>query len=158
MPTHTLQPPEWIDAAPIRVEGSIDIAAAPSAVWERIAAHETWPEWFTALDSVEILGAASGVGGGRRVTVKRMVIDEEFTAWDENERFAFAIAKSKLSFLEAMAESVCIESTETGSRVVYCQGMQAKRGFGKLLDLAFKRNAKQLDAALVNLKRLVEDN
>ena len=35
MPTHPVQPPEWIDSAPIRVERSIDIAAPPSLVWGR---------------------------------------------------------------------------------------------------------------------------
>jgi hypothetical protein len=55
-----------------------------------------------------------------------------------------------------MAESVRIEPTETGSRVVYRQGLQAKRGFGKALDVMWKQNAKQLDIALQNLKQLVE--
>ena len=56
MPKHPVQPPEWIDAAPIIVREEIEIAAPPSAVWARIADHETWPEWFTALDRVERIG------------------------------------------------------------------------------------------------------
>ena len=43
MPTHPVQPPEWIDSAPIRVERSIDIAARPEAVWAVIADHVNWP-------------------------------------------------------------------------------------------------------------------
>jgi uncharacterized protein YndB with AHSA1/START domain len=156
MPVHTLQPPEWIDAAPIRVERTIEISAPPEAVWERISDHPSWPEWFTALDSVVVLGSPTGVGGGRRVTVKKLPLDEEFTAWDENEHFAFAIVRSKLPILESMAESVRIEPTDTGSRVIYRQGLQARRGFGKALDVMWKQNAKQLDLALQNLKQLVE--
>jgi uncharacterized protein YndB with AHSA1/START domain len=158
MPTHTLQPPEWIDAAPIRVERMVEIAAPPEVVWEWISDHKKWPEWFTALDSVVVLGSPEGVGGGRRVTVKKMALDEEFTAWDENEHFAFAIVRSKLPILESMAESVRIEPTDTGSRVIYRQGLQAKRGFGKALDVMWKQNAKQLDLALQNLKQLVEQS
>ena len=156
MPTHTLQSPEWIDAAPIRVERTIDIAAPPEAVWARIADHATWPEWFTALDSVVILGSPTGVGGGRRVTTMKMTLDEEFTAWDENEHFAFAIVRSMLPILDLMAESVRIEPTDDGCRVVYRQGLQAKRGFGKALGVMWKRSEKQLEAALQNLKRLTE--
>src|SRR6478609_3841576 len=79
MPTHPVQPPEWIDSAPIRVERTVDIAAPPSVVWGLIADHVGWPKWFTTLDAVEVLGAGSGVGGGRRVTVKKLPLEEEFT-------------------------------------------------------------------------------
>jgi len=156
MPTHTLQSPEWIDAAPIRVERTVEIAASREVVWARIADHATWPEWFTALDSVVILGSPTGVGGGRRVTATKLTIDEEFTAWDENEHFAFAVVRSKLPILESMAESVRIEPTDEGCRVVYRQGLQAKRGFGKALALMWKRSEKQLENALQNLKRIAE--
>jgi len=156
MPTHTLQSPEWIDAAPIRVERTVEIEAPPEAVWARIADHATWPEWFTALDSVVILGSPTGVGGGRRVTAKKLTIDEEFTAWDENEHFAFAVVRSKLPILESMAESIRIEPTADGCRVVYRQGLQAKRGFGKALGVMWKQSEKQLETALQNLKRITE--
>jgi uncharacterized protein YndB with AHSA1/START domain len=156
MPNHPVQPPEWIDSAPIRVERTVDITAPPSAVWGIIADHVGWPKWFTTLDSVEILGSASGVGGGRRVTVKKLALDEEFTAWDENQHFAFAVIKTKIPILDTMAESVRVESTETGSRVVYRQGLQAKRGMGKALELMWKPAAKGLEEALANLKRLAE--
>jgi hypothetical protein len=156
MPAHTIQPPEWIDAAPIRVERTVEIEAPSAAVWARIADHTTWPEWFTALDSIVILGSPTGVGGGRRATAMKMSLDEEFTAWDENEHFAFAVVRSKLPILESMAESVRIEPNDNGCRVVYRQGLQAKRGFGKALGVTWKSNTKKLDEALGNLKRLVE--
>jgi carbon monoxide dehydrogenase subunit G len=156
MTTHTLQPPEWIDAAPIRVERSIEIAAPPAAVWARIADHRTWPEWFTAVDSVDVLGAPEGVGGGRRVTVGKLTLDEEFTAWDVDEHFAFSVIASKLPILESLAESVRIVPTAGGSRVVYRQGVQAKRGFGTVLGLMWKRAARQLQPSLANLKQQLE--
>lgn len=156
MPTHTIQPPEWIDAAPIRVEASIEVAVPPAAAWERITDHAGWPEWFTALDRVEVIGSGEGVGGGRRVTAKRLTLEEEFTAWDENEHFAFAVTSSKLPILETLAESVRIEPTDEGCRIVYRQGLQAKRGFGKVLDLLWKQAAKDLPVALANLKALLE--
>lgn len=156
MPNHRLQPPEWIDAAPIRVEASIEVAVPPAEAWARIADHVSWPEWFTALDRVEVIGSGEGVGGGRRVTAKRVTLDEEFTAWDEDAHFAFAVTSSKLPILETLAESVRIEPTDEGCRIEYRQGLQARRGFGKVLDLAWKQAAKDLPVALGNLKSLLE--
>ena len=152
MATHPVQPPEWIDSAPIRVERSIDIAASPDVVWTVIADHEHWPEWFTSLDSVEVTAGATGVGGGRRVTVKKLPLEEEFTVWDENEHFAFAVVGSKIPFLATLAESVRIEATAAGCRVNYRQGLQARRGFNKVLELMWKPAAKGLGEALANLQ------
>ena len=156
MPTHPVQPPEWIDSAPIRIQHTIDIDAPPAAVWAVIADHEHWPEWFTAIDSVVVTAGATGVGGGRRVTVKKIGLAETFTAWDENEHFAFAVVDSKIPILATMAESVRIEATDRGSRVDYRQGLQAKRGFGKVLEVMWKPAAKGLQEALANLKARVE--
>jgi uncharacterized protein YndB with AHSA1/START domain len=156
MPSHPIQPAEWIDSAPIRVERTVDIDAPPEVVWGIIADHARWPEWFTSLGTVEVTGAATGVGGKRRVTINRISLDEEFTAWDDREHFAFAVVETRIPFLDTMAESVRLEPTGAGCRVVYRQGLQAKRGMGFLLDLAWKPAAKQLAAALVNLKALAE--
>jgi hypothetical protein len=151
-----VQPPEWIDAAPIVVEAQVDIAAPPEVVWGILADHVAWPEWFTALDAVEVTRGGSGVGGGRRVTARRMPLDEEFTVWDENAHFAFAVVHSKLPILDAMAESIRIEPIDDGCRVVYRQGLQAKRGFGKVLGLIWQGAAKQLRTALDNLRQRAE--
>src|SRR5215203_4289106 len=156
MPTHPVQPPDWIDSAPIRVERTVEIAAPPTVVWGFIADHVGWPTWFTTLDSVEVIGTGSGVGGGRRVTVKKLALDEQFTAWEQNEHFAFAVVKSKIPILDTMAESVRLEPTGAGCRVNYRQGLRAKRGMGKALELMWKPAAKGLEEALTNLKRLAE--
>lgn len=156
MAKHPVQPPEWIDSAPVRVSETIDIDATPAEVWRHIADHVSWPEWFESLDRVDITGMPTGVGGQRRVTVRRMPIDEIFTAWDENEHFAFAVVGTKLPFLSTIAESVRIEPTETGCRVVYRQGMQGRRGCGRVIGLLGSRMSSQLQEALANLKARVE--
>lgn len=157
MPSHPVQPPEWIDAAPIVVEKSVEIAAPPSVVWARIADHETWPEWFAALDRVEVPGRGEGVGGGRRVLIGgRITLDEEFTAWDPDRHFAFAVVSSPLPMLGCLAESVRLEPTDRGCRVVYRQGLQGRRGLGWAMKLLWGRAPKQLDDALGRLKALVE--
>ncbi|MGA9276012.1 SRPBCC family protein [Ilumatobacter sp.] len=158
MPSHPVHPPEWIDSAPIVVDESIVIHAPPSAVWAEIADHESWPEWFTALDRVESGPTATGVGGTRRVTAQRLPIDEEFTVWDENEHFAFGVTGSKLPILGALAESVRLESLDDGAscRVTYRQGVQGRTGFGWAMKLVWSRAAAGLPPALEALKLRVE--
>ncbi|WP_040495080.1 SRPBCC family protein [Ilumatobacter nonamiensis] len=158
MPTHPVHPPEWIDSAPIVVEESIGIDAPPEAVWAEITDHASWPEWFEALDQVEPGSTATGVGGTRRVTAQRLPLDEEFTVWDENEHFAFAITESKLPILGALAESVRLESVDDGAscRVTYRQGVQGRTGFGWAMKLLWSRAAAGLPPALEALKTRVE--
>lgn len=156
MPRHPVQPPEWIDAAPIVVSESVEIDAPPTAVWAHIADHASWPEWFTEIDRVEPLGSPTGVGGGRRVFVKRLPIDEEFTAWDEDEQFAFAVIRSKIPILHTMAEAVRLEPIGSGTRVTYRQGLRAQPGFGWLLGLIWRRARRSLPGVLVNLRNRVE--
>lgn len=84
-------------------------------------------------------------------------MDEEFTAWDEDEHFAFAVIGTKLPILAAMAESVRLEPVGEGCRVTYRLGLQGRRGFGRVLDVIWQRQgARALDDALANLKRLCE--
>lgn len=156
MATHELQPPEWIDDAPITVVETIDIAAPPSEVWAHIADHESWSEWFGPIERVELLGSPTGVGGGRRITVRKRPIDEVFTAWDVDRHFAFAVTESKLPILHALAESVRLEPLESGTRVIYRQGLQGRPGFGWLMRLVWKQPAKQLRTALEQLRSRVE--
>lgn len=158
MPTHPVHPPEWIDSAPIVVDESIVIDAPPSAVWAVISDHASWPEWFTAIDRVEPGPTATGVGGTRRVVVQRLPIDEEFTVWDENEHFAFGVTATKLPILNALAESVRLESVGGGTscRVTYRQGVQGRTGCGWLMKLVWSRAEAGLAPALEALKKRVE--
>ena len=156
MPQHPVRTPEWIDSAPIRVAESVEIDAPPSAVWAHIADHESWPEWFDALDRVEPLGEPTGVGGGRRVIVRRQPIDEEFTAWDVDAHFAFAVVRSRIPILLALAESVRLDPVGDRTRVTYRQGLEARPGFGWALRLLWKQPARHLVTALDSLKERVE--
>lgn len=156
MPRHAVQPPEWIDAAPIVVEKSVDVAAPPATVWAYVADHEGWPTWFTDLDRVEVVGRGEGVGGGRRVFVKRLALEEEFTAWEPDAHFAFAVVTSPLPMLATLAESVRIEPTDGGCRVTYRQGVQGRRGLGWAMSLAWRAAPGQVEGALARLKALAE--
>jgi hypothetical protein len=156
MPTHPVHPPEWIDSAPIVVDESVVINASPAVVWAHVIDHESWPEWFIALDKVEPGSSSSSIGGTRRVFAKPFVLDEEFTAWDENEHFAFAVTATKIPIMSALAESVRLESVDDGCRVTYRQGVEGRRGCGWLMSKVWAKAAKDVPIALQNLKLRVE--
>lgn len=156
MATHEVQSPEWIDGAPVTATASVDIAAPPAAVWAHVVDHASWPEWFVQLERVEALGSPTGVGGGRRVIVRKRPIDEVFTAWDDDRHFAFSVTESKLPILKSLAESVRLEPIESGTRLTYRQGLEGRPGFGWLIRLMWRQPAGQLPVALEQLRRRVE--
>jgi hypothetical protein len=92
------------------------------------------------------------------VIASRLALDEEFTAWDENEHFAFAVTASKLPILSAIAESVRLEPVDDGTacKVTYRQGVQGRKGFGWAMKAAWSKAAKDVPVALKQLKARVE--
>lgn len=156
MAQHEVRPAEWIATAPIQTSTSVDIAATPATVWRLLSDHASWPAWFTLLDRVEVTGSPAGVGGTRRVVIRRLPFDEVFTVWDEHQHFAWAVTGSRLPILSAMAESVRLGPTSTGCRLDYTQGLEARRGFGGMLNAMWQRNVPGIQQALTNLRQLTE--
>jgi len=152
LPAHQ---PEWIATAPLVVQRERRVFAPPAAVWERIADHETWPEWFTALKRVQVTGAAEGVGGQRVVSVPGATFGEVFTTWEPEARFAFAVISGP-RLLAGMAESIVIEPENTGCKVTYTQGIEPARGFGWFWRLSRRRLSQQLATALDGLATRAE--
>ncbi|MEQ8437220.1 MAG: SRPBCC family protein [Ilumatobacter fluminis] len=153
----TERPADWASTAPIVVENTRRIAAPVETVWERIADHETWPEWFTDLSSVTVTFGAEGVGGGRDVKVPGMTVKERFTAWEPPHHFAFTLFEGP-RIMTSMAESVALvpDSDGDGCTITYTQGIEPAKGFGWLVKLAAKRLDVQQRAALDKLAALVE--
>jgi len=155
MPSHPVTGPEWITSAPILVEQRIDIDAPPSAVWAHITDHEAWPEWFTELDSVQRVGDGEGVGSGRTVKIKVLTLTEEFTAWEPDRHFAFAVVKSPIPFLAKMAEEVVLEPNGDGTTVTYRQGLEGRKYVGGLMKAMWKPAPGQVERALGRLAERV---
>lgn len=154
LPVH---PPEWIDTAPLVVHEHIEIRATPNEVWQVIADHERWTEWFTELDGVEVLDGRERVGGHRQVRAGGVVFTEEFTAWDPGRRFAFAVVRVPLlPLLAGMAERVDLTESDVGCRVDYWQGLQARRGLGGVLERVWRNAPDQVRRALEGLQRICE--
>jgi uncharacterized protein YndB with AHSA1/START domain len=150
MATLVPRDPDWIATAPLVVRRTRAVAAPSSAVWSMIADHERWTEWFGAVSSVRVTGAAEGVGGTRTVKIPGMTIDEEFTAWEPERRFAFTVVRASPT-LRSLAESVELEPSAGGCTVTYTQGIEPARGFGWMWKLISRRMGSELTKALDNL-------
>lgn len=153
----TKQPDSWVDEATNRCEARIEVAATPERIWEVLADHESWPEWFTAIDTVEVTGAASGIGAERRVTLPGMVIDEEFVAWEPGRRFAFTVVGMSKPVFDTLNERVTIEDLGNGRcEVTYIQAFKPKAWFA-LPFLVVKRQFRRgLHRGLKGLKARAE--
>ena len=60
--------------------------------------------WFTDLSKVEVTTAATGVGGGREVSMPGVRVREVFTAWDPPNHFAFTVIEGCRWILRGCAE------------------------------------------------------
>lgn len=123
----TPQPLEWIDQAPVRASRSRRIGQPPAVVWAAIADHASWPEWFPRMVKVEPGPVADAVGGTRRVDLGVAHADEEFLAWEPEQRFAFTVTAASRPGLTSMNEDIRITPDGTGaSTVTYTMGLDLK--------------------------------
>ncbi len=121
------QPMKWMADAPIKVSQSRDIDAEADAVFAVLADHERWPDWFKALSSAEVTGAASGVGAERRVTVGGLgAFDEEFLTWEPGKAFGFSVVAMQRPVFNTLNELITIEPRGDGVRVTYTQAFEPK--------------------------------
>lgn len=152
----TSRPLDWIDRAPVRLSATRRIQAPVADVWGRVADHESWPEWWSGLQQVEPGARATGVGGTRRVHLAgKVTIEEEFLAWEEQRRFAFAVTHMKPRMLRSLVEDVVLDPVEDGvTDVTYTQGWDPKGG--RLVQAVIRRTVgPQISDALDELAKLL---
>ena len=96
---------DWIERAPVRIEGRAESSAPPAEIFAILADHECWPEWFPSVRKVMVLGPAEGVGARRRVTIPGGTVDEEFIVWEPGARWAFTAVAAKPRFVKSLVEA-----------------------------------------------------
>lgn len=115
---------DWMEQAPVCVTRTRRIAADPDRVWAAIADHEGWSDWFGPITKVERIGSGEGVGGGRRVHIKSLSVEEEFLAWEPGARFAFTVVRANRSGIRSMVEDVRLSPEgDTATTVSYTQAI-----------------------------------
>lgn len=104
----------YLDSGVKLLEVDRRIAASPSDIWKVLSDHATWTEWFDGMSACAATSeAVSGVGSTRQVTVGPFELDEEFIAWDENERLAFTITNTNLAMVKRFVEMVELRDVGT---------------------------------------------
>ena len=133
-----------------------DFSTPPSAPRTIVAVPEEVfaPEVETEV-SVERVGDGEGVGSGRTVKIKVLTLTEEFTAWEPDRHFAFAVIKSPIPFLAKMAEEVVLEPNGDGTTVTYRQGLEGRKYLGGLMKAMWKPAPGQVERALGRLAERV---
>ncbi len=155
--TKTLQtqPPEWIHTAPVRVSASREMRTTPDRIFTALCDHESWPEWFKSIKTVERLGdQREGVGSRRRVTInKRFSVDEEFNVWEPGRAWGFTVYESSMGVFRTLNELVQLQPiSDDRTRVTYTMGFNPNPAIGALMKLGAKKVlTKNLGSALENL-------
>ena len=152
----TQQPPEWIHSAPFRASATRELEATPDAVFTALADHESWPDWFDAIERVERFGDLhDDVGSNRRIFINRRIsVDEEFNVWEPGQRWGFRVLSATMPGLKSMAELVTIDDLgDDRSSVTYLMGIEAKPPLSLVIGRAAGPIGKNLGKALDNLGR-----
>ena len=154
----TRRPAEWTLSAPVVARASREIAASPSAVFDVLADHESWPNWFRAVKRVEVTaGDGAGVGARRRVTLRGGArFDEEFVTWAPAAAFGFTVYAMRPRALRSLNELVTLEDLGGGRcRVTYHQGFDPRPWSAWLVRLLARWiMPKALHSGLAGLERV----
>lgn len=152
-----IHPDSWIEQAPERCSASRQIAASPSEIWEVLADHESWPEWFPVVQQMAVTGAASGVGARRRVHLPGLVLEEEFLVWEAGSRYAFRAGSASRGMFASINERVTIDDLRDGrSLVAYVQAFAPSWWFRLPFKVMQRKFGRDLDDALQGLAARVE--
>lgn len=151
------RPISWIDQAPLAVRGTGTTSASPREVFAVLADHERWPEWFGNVRKVEVLGPATGVGARRRVTVPRLVVEEEFIVWDEGERWAFTATAARPALFRSLVEDCVLTArADGGTDLTYTMYFQPTALAAPLMRLGARLLTKTIDSAMRGLAARAE--
>jgi uncharacterized protein YndB with AHSA1/START domain len=148
---------DWIDSAPLRIEARAESAGSPQAVFEVLADHERWPEWFPSVRKVTVLGPAAGVGARRRVAVPGATVEEEFIVWEPGARWSFTSTTARPRFVTSLVEDCILEELEGGrTAITYTMYLEPAPAFRPLLKRVKRRLESNNRRAMANLARRAE--
>ena len=146
------RPIEWIQLAPLAIEGRAESTAPPSEVFAVLADHERWPEWFPSVRKVEVLGPAEGVGARRRVHIPGAKIDEEFIVWEPGMRWSFTATAASPEVMTSLVEDCRLEATPNGgTRITYTMYIEPHAGLRLFVKLGAGRMRANNNRAMQNL-------
>lgn len=142
----------FIASAPLQFINTVELKAAPDAVFAALRETAAWLQWFPDMKSAEWDGEP-GVGSDRNVKVGAMGIKEHFVIWKEPYQMAFYVSETSLPLAKRMVENYTVEETPTGSRFTYAVGMQLRFPLSVLKFAATPQLEKMFSDAIVSFEK-----
>jgi len=139
---------------------SVDIGAAPEAVWPYLVEPEKAMQWYTMLKTFEYTNGETGPDSTFywEEDVRGKIYSNHFqtTEWVENRVFAFEMTSG--NFFKSYTERWEIEPTGDGCRFSFNDTLEFPYGlWGKVMGFFGERMAKKSsETILQNLKDLAE--
>jgi hypothetical protein len=131
---------DWIAHAPLHARGAAVSPASPAAVFDVLADHERWVEWFPNVRSVEVLGRGEGVGARRRVRIPMATVDEEFVAWEPGVRWSFTGIAARPRWTRSLVEDCRLMArADGGTAIEYTMYLDPVGPLGTLVKLGLGR-------------------
>jgi len=145
----TRQTIDWIEHAPMRARGEAVSTAPPSAVFEVLADHEGFAEWFPGVKAVEVLGPRSGVGARRRVRIPLLAVEEEFIVWEPGARWAFTGTATSRRFTRSLVEDCVLRGrADGGTDISYTMYLDPVGALGRLMRVSVTRVSASIRAGV----------
>jgi uncharacterized protein YndB with AHSA1/START domain len=145
----------------MRVEKSIEIAAAPERIWSFLVEPDKILQWCITLERFEYTGEQlSGVGTPfyfeERAGGRLMKLNFAVTEWVENKALAFRMTSGNM--VRDYEQRWAMEPTASGSRFAFMENVELPYGIiGKALGLiARPRSEAIVGRMLVRLNSLAE--
>ncbi len=147
----------------MKVQRSIDIAAAPEKIWPFLVEPEKIMKWFNLLEKFEYTGKQrSSVGTTFYYEEKSggqlMKLHYKVTEWVVNKKIAFGVTSGSLK-KDDQIWSIDPIPMPRGSRFTMYEDLEMPMGiFGKVIGALFGEMmiGKNMEKILANLKRLAE--
>ena len=133
----------FLDVAPIQIEETTMVEAAPGRLWPALADATAWTSWFAGVNRAFYTSPGPhGVGSIRFVEVSGLQVNEEVLAFEPDRRFAFRVLQANRPGIASMVEEVTLEPVGPNTRVVYRQALALRwplAAFNPLLRFQLRR-------------------
>jgi uncharacterized protein YndB with AHSA1/START domain len=101
---------DYLTSAPVTAKLQQSIPASADETFRCLEDPDAWPQWISGLESVRWTSPKPfGVGTTRTVENGRVVIEEEFFAWEDRRRMSFCFTATTDPVFGAFAEDYLVE-------------------------------------------------
>lgn len=123
--------------APKRIEVSADFGIPAERLFDIVARHEDWPDWFPLLQSIKVDHSASANPGATGVGTRRLCrlrligeLDERIVAWDPPRTYRYSVNSPRTPFTRHTAELRVVPVGADRAALVWTAWFEHRRWMG----------------------------